>query len=226
MGLRDGDEIKLEFPGRITKLRKPEIKCIIIEALRANYADEPFTEENVSCMSIKKTQALLQKLIAFGALVPGKKGYLLTPLGRSLIRVVLTGGVYDLLHVGHLATLKEAKKHGDFLFVIVALDKTVEKLKKRKPINNEIDRKNLLSHLKPVDIAVLGRETNYLETALYYRPDVIALGQDQKMDENAIKQFFEEQGYPHVSVVRLKSRLEGKSTTNMIKKAQTKISLK
>ncbi len=226
LGLRDGDEVKLEFPGRITILQAPEIRCIIIEALRAKFANEPFTDENVSCMTRKRTQVLIQKLLAFGALVPKDEGYCITPLGRSLIKVVLTGGVYDLLHVGHLVTLKEAKKLGDFLFVIVARDKTVEKLKHRKPINNEKDRMKLLSNLKPVDTAILGQEKNYLDTALKHRPDIIALGHDQSMDENAIKEFFEEKGYPHVSVVRLKAKIEGKSTTNLIKEAQSRLAFK
>ena len=91
-------------------------------------------------------------------LVGGEKRYSLTESGRSRIKVVLAGGVYDVLHVGHLAALAEARRLGDVLVVVVATDMTVETLKGRKPLFPEEDRRVLVEGLKPVDIAILGYE--------------------------------------------------------------------
>src|SRR5271157_1081303 len=62
-----------------------------------------------------------------------KKGrFYLNDEGRTRIRVVLTGGVFDILHIGHVFTLSEAKKHGDVLVVAVAKDEHIKK-KGREP---------------------------------------------------------------------------------------------
>jgi len=108
--------------------------------------------------------------------------YTLLPKGRSKLRVVLVGGVYDILHLGHLAALAEAKTHGDILVVVVATDTTVETLKGRRPVFPEEDRRALVESLKPVDAAILG----YEDVGMWYeqviddvKPDIIALGYDQ-----------------------------------------------
>ena len=58
----------------------------------------------------------------------------LTETGRNSLRVVLAGGVFDIIHPGHIYTLKDAKALGDILVVVVATDNTAVKMKKRKPI--------------------------------------------------------------------------------------------
>lgn len=111
----------------------------------------------------------------------GDEYSLLAP-GRSKIKVVLAGGVYDILHLGHLAALAEAKTYGDVLVVVVATDVTVETLKGRRPVFPEEDRRALVDSLKPVDAAILGYEDvgmGYEQVIDDVRPDVIALGYDQ-----------------------------------------------
>jgi cytidyltransferase-like protein len=108
--------------------------------------------------------------------------YSLLAPGRSKIKVVLAGGVYDILHLGHLAALAEAKTYGDVLVVVVATDVTVETLKGRRPVFAEEDRRALVDSLKPVDAAILGYEDvgmGYEQVIDDVRPDVIALGYDQ-----------------------------------------------
>src|SRR5271157_1418637 len=104
----------------------------------------------------------LADLLASRYLVQHRNGsetrYTLSEQGRRLIKVVLAGGVYDVLHVGHLAALTEAKSLGDVLVVVVATDITVETLKGRKPVVPEEDRRALVEGLKPVDLAILGYE--------------------------------------------------------------------
>ena len=71
-----------------------------------------------------------------------------------MVRVMATG-VFDILHLGHLYFLKEAKKLGDELVVVVATDKTAEEMK-HVPITTQDMRVKLVAELKPVDQAVLG----------------------------------------------------------------------
>ena len=95
-------------------------------------------------------------------------------------------GTFDLLHPGHIYYLKEAKKLGDTLAVVVATDATVRRLK-HEPVNPEEIRLNLIKELKIVDKAYLGYEDDMYEIVGEIKPDIIALGFDQIHDENKIK---------------------------------------
>jgi cytidyltransferase-like protein len=115
--------------------------------------------------------------------------YTLSEEGRRLIKVVLVGGVYDVLHVGHLAALTEAKSLGDVLVVVVATDITVETLKGRKPVVPEEDRRALVEGLKPVDIAILGYEDvgfGFEQVLAEVKPDIVAFGYDQENLEKTV----------------------------------------
>jgi FAD synthetase len=98
--------------------------------------------------------------------------------------VVLASGVFDLLHLGHVRFLEEAKRAGGKnaeLVVIIARDSTVEKTKGRKPIMSEDQRCALVESLKVVDKTVLGYENLDIgEVIENIKPDVIALGYDQE----------------------------------------------
>jgi FAD synthetase len=108
-------------------------------------------------------------------------------------RVVACGGVYDILHPGHAFVLDRAKDFGDLLVVIIARDSTVES-RKRIPIVPEIQRLEMVSQLKPVDIAVLGKEGSFLDIIEEIRPDVIVLGPDQHHDGDKIKEELKKRG--------------------------------
>ena len=131
----------------------------------------------------------------------------LTNLGREQIKVVLVGGVFDLLHVGHIHTLKSAKLLGDVLIIVVATDSTVSGLKKnRKIYHDEKSRLELVSSIKFVDKAVIGRKKSIYDTVEFVRPDIIALGYDQIHDEIAMKKNCFDRGL-NLDVVRLSSPL-------------------
>jgi FAD synthetase len=108
-------------------------------------------------------------------------------------RVVACGGVFDILHPGHAFVLDKAKEYGDLLVVIVALDSTVEK-RKRIPIVPEDQRIEMVRQLKPVDIAVMGKEGSFLDIVEEIRPDVIALGPDQHHSAEGIKKELKNRG--------------------------------
>lgn len=102
-----------------------------------------------------------------------------------MVKVMATG-TFDLLHMGHIYYLKEAKKLGDTLSVVVAKDSTVRKLK-HEPVNPEEIRLDLIKEVKVVDEAYLGYEDDMYAIVEKVKPDIIALGYDQIHDENTIK---------------------------------------
>lgn len=103
----------------------------------------------------------------------------------EMVKVMATG-TFDLLHLGHIYYLREAKKLGDTLSVVVSTDSTVRRLK-HEPINTEEIRLNLIKELKIVDEAYLGHEDDMYEIVDEIKPDIIALGFDQLHDEKNIK---------------------------------------
>lgn len=102
-----------------------------------------------------------------------------------MVKVMATG-TFDLLHMGHIYYLKEAKKLGDVLTVVVARDSTVRKLK-HEPVNTEDIRLDLIKEVRVVDEAYLGYEDDMYAIVKEVKPDIIALGYDQIHDENVIR---------------------------------------
>jgi FAD synthetase len=121
-------------------------------------------------------------------------------------KVVLASGVFDLLHLGHVRYLEEAKKAGGEnaeLIVIVARDSTVEKRKGYRPVIPENQRRALVESLKVVDEAVLGYEEFDIGKVIEkIKPDVIAVGHDQDGMEKAVKDYIRDKGLK-IKVVRI-----------------------
>ena len=121
-------------------------------------------------------------------------------------KVVLASGVFDLLHYGHVYYLSNAKKAGGEnakLVVIVAKDKTVEKLKGSRPIIPEDQRRALVESLKVVDEAILGYENmDMLRVIEKVKPDIIALGYDEEKIESKLKRLISEK-HLNIKVVRI-----------------------
>ncbi len=117
-------------------------------------------------------------------------------------------GTFDLLHMGHIYYLREAKKLGDTLAVVVATDATVRKLK-HDPITPQEIRVNLIKELKMVDEAYLGHEDDMYSIVEEIKPDIIALGFDQIHNETTIKNELKKRKL-NVQVVRL-SKYQGGS---------------
>ena len=126
----------------------------------------------------------IDNLVKNGLVESDKKT--LTDLGRTSLRIVLAGGVFDIIHPGHIHTLNSAKSLGDVLVVVVATDKTAETMKKRTPLHNQEQRKNLVNSLSMVDIGIIGHEGDIFKTVEKIRPEIIALGYDQVHQEKFI----------------------------------------
>ena len=104
--------------------------------------------------------------------------YVLTPECRSQIKVVLTGGVFDIIHSGHVFILEKAKQLGDVLVVVVAKDRFIQH-KNRKPVHSQAYRVKLVSSIKYVDLAIPGQD-EVEKIISYVSPDIIVYGYDQK----------------------------------------------
>ena len=126
----------------------------------------------------------IKNLIKNGLIETDKKN--LTEVGRTSLRVVLAGGVFDIIHPGHIHTLNSAKALGDVLVVVVATDTTAQKMKKRKPLHKQNQRKDLVSSLSMVDLCVIGQEGDIFKTVEIIKPEIIALGYDQVHQEKFI----------------------------------------
>jgi len=126
----------------------------------------------------------IENMIKNGLISDDKKS--LTELGRTSLRVIFTGGVFDIIHPGHIHTLNAAKALGDVLVVVVATDTTTEKIKKRKPLHSQEQRRDLVNSLSIVDLCVIGHEGDIFKTVDQIKPEIIALGYDQLHQEKFI----------------------------------------
>ena len=110
----------------------------------------------------------------------------LTEIGRDSLCVVLAGGVFDIIHPGHISTLNAAKALGDVLVVVVATDNTAVKMKKRNPLHSQEQRQELVNSLEVVDLCLIGQENDIFKTVNLVKPQIIALGYDQVHQEKFI----------------------------------------
>lgn len=115
---------------------------------------------------------------------------------------VMASGVFDIIHLGHLHYLEESKGLGDELVVVVATDSTVRR-RKHEPITPEKMRLELVSALKPVDLAVLGKDTgDMFQVVDEIRPDIITVGYDQPFEPVELEKQLLARGL-NVRVVRM-----------------------
>ena len=129
---------------------------------------------------------------------------------------MLAGGVFDIIHPGHIHTLNAAKALGDVLVVAIATDKIAQKMKKRPPLHNQELRRELVSCLSMVDSAVVGHEDNIFETVREIKPDVIVLGYDQVHQEQFIADGCKRINLD-VKIVRLQSPIPELSSSDIEK---------
>ncbi len=129
--------------------------------------------------------------------------------------VVFTNGCFDLLHVGHVRYLGEAKGAGDVLVLGLNSDKSVRGLKgPGRPITSEVERAEILTSLRSVDYVVIFDDPDPLRLILAIRPDVLVKGEDwEEKDIIGAKEVRSWGG----RVIRAKEN-EGSSTTNLIER--------
>ena len=134
----------------------------------------------------------------------------------STKKTVLAGGVFDIIHPGHIHTLNAAKSLGDVLVVAIATDKTAQKMKKRQPLHNQELRRELVSCLSMVDKAIVGHEDDIFETVRAIKPDIIVLGYDQVHQKQFISDGCKRINFD-VEIVRLQSPVPELSSSEIEK---------
>lgn len=124
---------------------------------------------------------------------------------------VMVNGTFDVLHPGHVALLNTARSYGDYLIVAIDTDRRVRELKgEHRPVNNQNDRKIMLSNLKAVDFVVIfDSKEELIDYMKLYRPQVYVKGSDWKHDT-------ESTAHQYCNKVIYYDRIEPYSTTKTI----------
>jgi len=139
----------------------------------------------------------------------------LTPAGRRRLKVVMLGGAFEIIHPGHVLALSEAKNLGNTLVVVVATDESVERNKGRPPATDQALRVALVSSLRQVDLAVPGNKGSIYDILVRIRPDVVALGYDQRHNGEEIVREAAKRGVA-ISTARLGSHMPDVKTSKML----------
>ena len=134
---------------------------------------------------------------------------------RSGKKLVFTNGCFDILHVGHVRYLQEAKACGDLLVVALNTDRSVKELKgPERPIQNQDDRAEILAGLACVDYTFLFDEDTPLNVIKQIMPDVLVKGGDWAIGEIVGSDVILENG----GEVKSLNFVDGRSTTNVVEK--------
>ncbi len=132
-------------------------------------------------------------------------------------KIVFTNGCFDLLHVGHIRYLSEAKTLGSILIVAINSDSSVRQLKgPTRPVQNENDRAEILTALKSVDYAVVFSEPTPLRIIEELKPDVLVKGGDWPISQIVGSDFVLKNGGQVFSL----QFVPGRSTSQIIEKSQ------
>lgn len=161
---------------------------------------------------MKRVDTIHSKIMSFPAMSYRINQWRIT--GRT---IVFTNGVFDLLHPGHIFSLSEAAKEGDYLVVGLNADSSVKRLKgDSRPVNDQDARALLLASMVMVDAVVLFEEDTPLELIKKIMPDVIVKGGDYTVDQVAgAKEVIANGGRVVINPIR-----EGFSTTSIIQQMQ------
>lgn len=138
-------------------------------------------------------------------------------LRQSGKKIVFTNGVFDLLHVGHVRYLQEARALGDALVIGVNADASVKRLKgPTRPVQLEADRAEILAALQCVDLTVIFTDDTPATLIEKVRPDILVKGGDWKIEDIVGAPFVQSYGGKVMSL----QFIDGRSTTKIIEKAQ------
>jgi rfaE bifunctional protein nucleotidyltransferase chain/domain len=132
-------------------------------------------------------------------------------------KLVLTNGCFDLLHAGHVRYLEEARRCGDALIIAVNSDQSVRELKgPSRPLNNELDRSEVLGALRCVDHVTIFTGKRVTEVIRLLRPAVYAKGGDYTLEtlDPGERAALEEVG-ARISLLQL---VPGRSTTGILER--------
>lgn len=130
-------------------------------------------------------------------------------------KIVTTNGCFDILHLGHVRILEAARQMGDILIVGINTDDSVKRLKgPERPLNNHLDRAEVIGALRSVDYVTIFPEDTPVEMLEIIKPDIHVKGSDYQPSTLAETPVVEKHG----GQVRILGLVDGKSTTLLLKK--------
>ena len=193
-------------------IEKTILTSMYVSSIDKNEVIEKIIKKNLLPEGDIKSR--IDVLVKNGLVEDDKKS--LTELGRSSLRVVLAGGVFDIIHPGHIHTLNSAKSLGDVLVVVVATDSTAKKMKSKFPLHKQDQRRELVDNLSMVDLCIIGYEGDIFNTVKLIKPEIIALGYDQIHQEKFITDGCKKLNL-NIKVARLQSPVPEISSSNIEK---------
>ncbi|MFA6973460.1 MAG: adenylyltransferase/cytidyltransferase family protein [Parcubacteria group bacterium] len=158
----------------------------------------------------------ISSILGSGRLIPTKDiGKTVTLLKENDCKIVLTQGVWDLIHEGHAQYLQKAKQLGDVLIVAVDTDEVVRHRKgPNRPIVPEKERVKMISHLKHVDLIVMKEsKTDHGKLIRAIKPDVLVISESTPSNKKD-KSFFEDVREEHSKFCKKIVNLKPQSTTS------------
>lgn len=145
----------------------------------------------------------------------GELGSIVTKAKSKNQKIIFTNGCFDLLHLGHVHLLREAKKLGDLLIVALNSDSSVRKIKgPNRPILPETERAELIASLEMVDYVTIFSQPDPAALIGALKPDILVKGGDWSQDQIIGRDTVEGNGGRVVAL----PFLTGHSTTNIIEK--------
>jgi D-beta-D-heptose 7-phosphate kinase/D-beta-D-heptose 1-phosphate adenosyltransferase len=130
-------------------------------------------------------------------------------------KIAFTNGCFDILHVGHVRYLREAKKTADVLVLALNSDSSVRSIKgEKRPLMNENERAEILAALEFIDFITIFEELTPLELICCLKPDILIKGGDWPEEKVVGREEVKAWG-GRVAII---PEIEGKSTTNIVEK--------
>lgn len=127
-------------------------------------------------------------------------------------------GVFDCFHAGHKSFLRQAKRHGKELVVVVARNKMVHHIKKKGPYHSEHARLKFVKAFRGVAKAVLGDEKpDVYGVVKKYRPDVVCFGYDQHTFKKSFRTWLKKRKMKHPALVTLKAHHPHRYKTSYVR---------
>jgi len=195
------------------ELDKEILKSIYVKTVTSGRCQRIDDKYPLSILPKHLLEDRIKKLEKESYISVDNNGFQLTDKGRRILKIGVLGGAFDIIHIGHIQTIKEAKKHVDVLAIVIARDKTVYNNKGRYPINNEVMRMKIIQELKDVDIAVLGDEKDFMKPINILKPDIIFLGYDQSLPHSIKNKIPQE-----ITIKQLDEEVKGIKTTYIIRR--------
>lgn len=195
---------------RLSKINMPEYQKIIDLARQYTEDAKYYLDKgdlDTAIVDIAYAEGLLDAVLIMSNKDPDS----------DISKKVFVGGTFDILHPGHIEFLREASRLGR-VYVAIARDKNSEKIKGRKPINDEEHRLEVVKSIRYVYDAFLGDEKDFIKSVERVKPDIIFLGPDQHVNIEEFKKELEKRGI-NAEIVKMPERMnkwKHSSTTSII----------